>query len=220
MKNCAYIFLDEAGNLDFSPSGSRTFVLTSVSMRRPFPASEALDGYKHDCLEYGLNTEYFHCANDNGHVRAKVFGLIAAHLDGMCIDSLIVEKRKTGPALQEDKRFYPEMLGYLLKYVLPKELAAGAEEVIVITDTIPVNKKRHAVEKGVHLALAEMLPAGMKYRILHHESRSHFGLQVADYCCWAVQRKHQMGETSYFDIIKPAMRSEFDIFRSGTRLYY
>jgi len=103
---------------------------------------------------------------------------------------------------------------------LPKELAAGAEEVIVITDTIPVNKKRHAVEKGVQLALAQMLPEGMKYRILHHESRSHYGLQVADYCCWAVQRKHQMGEQTYFERIKSALRSEFEIFRNGTRFYY
>lgn len=220
MTNCAYIFLDEAGNLDFSPTGSSSFVLTSVSMRRPFPGFEALDAYKHDCLEGGYNIEYFHCADDNRHVRGRVFDLIATHLDGMCIDSLIVEKRKTGPALRDDKRFYPEMLGHLLKFILPKELASGADEVIVITDTIPVNKKRHAVEKGVQLALAKMLPPGMKYRILHHASRSHYGLQVADYCCWAVYRKLQTGETACYDRIKPALRSEFDIFRTGTRHYY
>ena len=126
---CSYIFLDEAGNLDFS--GTRYFVLTSISMRRPFPVYEALNDYKHDCLEYGLDMEYFHCAADNNHVRKGVFDLIAAHLGGMrhmSIDSLVVEKRKTGPALREDA--YPEMLGHILKFVLPKELDAGAEEVI------------------------------------------------------------------------------------------
>ena len=46
-----YIFLDESGNLDFSDSGSRYFVLTSVSTRRPFPFSSALDDFKYDCLE-------------------------------------------------------------------------------------------------------------------------------------------------------------------------
>jgi hypothetical protein len=132
----------------------------------------------------------------------------------------VVEKPKTGPALQVDARFYPEMLGHLLKYVVPLEIFAGATEVIVITDLIPVNKKRRAVEKGVQRALAEMLPEGMRYRILHHSSRSHFGLQLADYCCWAVHRKWQTGETAYHDRIKPALRSEFEIFRTGTRLYY
>lgn len=220
MSYCVYIFLDEAGNLDFSQAGSAYFVLTSVSARRPFPCFGELDSYKHDCLEYGLNTQYFHCADDNRHVRKRVFDIISANVVDMRIDCMVVEKRKTGLALREPERFYPEMLGYLLKYVVSKELEAGAGEVIVITDTIPVNKKRQAVEKGVQSALAKMLPRGMKYRILHHESRSHYGLQVADYCCWAIHRKLQTGQTMHYDQIKPGLRSEFDIFRYGTRHYY
>jgi hypothetical protein len=220
MNRCTYIFLDESGNFDFSPKGTHYFVLTSVSTRRPFAAHGPLDDYKHDCLEFGLDKEYFHCVEDNPRVRNRVFELIAEHLDGLRIDSLVVEKRKTGPALRDDRRFYPEMLGYLLKYVLPKEVEAGAEEVIVITDTLPVQKKRQAIEKAIQQALAKMLPKGMRYRILHHASRSHYGLQVADYCCWAVFRKWQKGETEYYDRIRPAIRSEFDIFRTGTRHYY
>lgn len=220
MSHCAYLFLDEAGNFDFSAQGTRYFVLTSVSTQRPFPAHGALDDYKHDCLEFGLNTEYFHCADDNARVRGRVFDVIAGNLNGMCIDSLVVEKPKTGPALRDDRRFYPEMLGHLLKFVVPRELARGGDEVIVITDTVPVQKKRQAIEKAIQQALAKMLPAGIKYRILHHASRSHYGLQVADYCCWAVFRKWQRGETEHYDRLKPAPRSEFDIFRTGTRLYY
>lgn len=195
-------------------------MLTSVSARRPFPVHGPLDDYKHDCLEFGLDKEYFHCAEDNPRVRRRVFELIAGHLDSLCIDSLIVEKRKTGPALRDDRRFYPEMLGYLLKYVLPREVEAGAREVIVITDTLPVQKKRRAIEKAIQQALAKMLPPGMRYRILHHASRSHYGLQLADCCCWAVFRKWQRGETEFYDLLKPALRSEFDIFRTGTRFYY
>lgn len=53
MTRCAYIFLDESGNLDFSASGTRYFVLTSVSMERPFSMYDALDGYRYDCIESG-----------------------------------------------------------------------------------------------------------------------------------------------------------------------
>lgn len=221
MTNCAYLFLDEAGNFDFSPTGTRYFVLTSVATRRPFPVHGSLDDYKHDCLEFGLDAEYFHCADDNPRVRKRVFDLIAANVGSLRIDCLVVEKPKTGPALREDKRFYPEMLGHLLKYVIPREMNGGSvDEVIVITDTIPIQKKRQAVEKAIKGALATMLPPGMRYRILHHASRSHYGLQVADYCSWAVFRKWQKGETAYYDLLKPAIRSEFEIFRSGTRQYY
>lgn len=93
-------------------------------------------------------------------------------------------------------------------------------DVIVITDTVPVNKKRQAIEKGVQLALAKMLPQGGKYHILHHSSRSHYGLQVADYCCWAVFRKWQRNDMDCYDLIKEGIQSEFDIFRNGTKHYY
>lgn len=220
MTQCAYLFLDEGGNFDFSPTGTRYFVMSSVAMRRPFAAHSPLDDFKHDCLEYGLDTEYFHCADDNTHVRRKVFELIAGNLDSLRIDSLIVEKAKTGPALRADEVFYPKMLGYLLRYVVEREVVNGVEELIVITDTIPVQKKRRAVEKAIKTVLADMLPAGMRYRILHHASRSHYGLQVADYCNWAVFRKWQRCETGFYDQIKPALRSEFNIFRTGATYYY
>lgn len=220
MTQCAYVFLDEAGNFDFSPTGTRYFVMSSVSTRRPFPLHPPLDDYKHDCLEYGLNTEFFHCAEDNTHVRSRVFGLIAGHLESQRIDSLVVEKAKTGPALRADEAFYPKMLGYLLRYVVEREVINGIEELIVITDTIPIQKRRKAVEKAIKTVLVDMLPGGVRYRILHHESRSHFGLQVADYCNWAVFRKWERGDTGFYNMIKPALRSEFDIFRTGVTYYY
>ena len=211
MKRCSYIFLDEAGNFDFSVNGTRYFVLTSISTRRPFPAFDAMDNYKHDCLEAGRNLEHFHCSRDREEVRNTLFDLIAAHLDDIRIDYLVVEKPGTDPVLQEVVRFYPEMLGHLLQIVLPRELDADTSEVIVITDVIPVNKKRRAVEKAMRTTLAGMLPPGMNYRILHHQSRSHYGLQVADYCCWAVFRKWQRGESACYDCIRPAVCNQFEI---------
>ena len=130
MTRCAYIFLDESGNFDFSVNGTRYFVLTSVSMRRPFRWLKPINDCKYDCIEYGLDNQYFHCTDDNKHVRGKVFDIIGDHLDAMYIDSLVVEKRKVSPPLWEDRRFYPEMLGHLLRSVLktPVGLLCGAIE--------------------------------------------------------------------------------------------
>lgn len=220
MANSVYIFLDEGGNFDFSPSGTPYFVLTSVTMRRPFLIHAQIEEYKHDCLEYGLNTEYFHCAEDNIHVRKKVFGIIEGALDCLKIDSLVVEKRKTGPALHDEKQFYPKMLGYLLRHVIERENGTHINEIIVITDTIPIKHKRQSVEKAIKHILKEMLPGDCRFKVLHHASKSHYGLQVADYCNWAIFRKWQSGDTEYYDRIKTALNSEFDIFRTGMRYYY
>ena len=98
--------------------------------------------------------------------------------------------------------------------ILPIELDDGeAEKVIVITDAIPINKKRKAVEKAVRTTLARMLPPGMNYRILHHQSRSHYGLQVADYCCWRFFGSGREGRAFGTTASSPAVCDEFEILR-------
>ena len=218
-----YIFLDEGGNFDFSLTGSTYFTLTSVSMLRPFSLHTRLDTYKYDLIEHlikpRIEMEYFHCADDNTFVRGKVFDLLAAELAPKSVDAVVVEKRKTGPALQPPEKFYPKMLGYLLRYVL-ENASDDLDELVIITDRIPVNRKRRAVEKALKTVLSDMLPKTTPYRIMHHSSRSHYGLQIADYLNWAILRKWERSDNLAYDKIKSLVRSEFDIFRKGTRHYY
>jgi len=215
-----YIFLDEAGNLDFSANGTRYFILTAVTKERPFFAFKELNELKYDLVEAGMDIEYFHASEDSPQVRDQVFRVIGHYLSGIHVDSLIVEKRKTGPALRAEERFYPEMLGYLLRYILGGYDLSRYAEVIVFTDRIPVNKKRRAVEKAVKITLADMLPQRVRYRVYHHDSKSNFDLQIADYFNWAIYRKWDRQEDRIYQTLKPVVRSEFDIFRSGTRFYY
>lgn len=215
-----YVFLDEAGDFNFSASGTRFFALTSITTTRAFPWDAPLLSLKFDLIEVGLDIEYFHAAEDRQAVRDQVFKIIGAHLSNLRIDSLIIEKRKTGPALQVLEKFYPGMIGYLLRYVLDPQNLGDIAEVIVITDNIPVSKKREAVEKAIKQTLSRMLPSGTKYRILHHASKSCVGLQMADYCNWAIFRKWERGDLRSYDLIRSGLRSEYDIFKSGTRYYY
>lgn len=215
-----YIFLDEAGNLDFSPGGSRYFVLSSVTKERPFEAYKELTELKYDLVESGANIEYFHAAEDNQATRNQVFHIIQSNLSGIRVDSLVVEKRKTAESLRAEERFYPEMLGYLLRYVIQGHDVRQFAEVIVFTDRIPVQRKRQAVEKAVKLTLAQRLPEGVRYRVLHHDSKSNCDLQIADYCNWAIYRKWDRADERSYALIQPAVRSEFETFRHGSICYY
>ena len=88
----------------------------------------------------------------------------------------------------------------------------GTKRVVVITDTIPVNKKRKAVEKSIQGAVARNQLPGLRYRILHHKSRSHYRLQVTDYWCWASFRKWEMEDSTWYDRIKLAVRRESNVY--------
>ena len=214
-----YIFLDEGGNFDFSEKGTKYFTLTSVLKRRPFNMYGVLTELRFDLIEDGLDIEYFHATEDRQFVRNLVFEAIKANADRFLVDSIVVEKRKTDPALRPPEKFYPQILGYLLRYVV-ENIREDYSELIVITDAIPVNKKRKMIEKAVKLTLSKMLPVGVKYRVLHHSSKSSSTLQVADYFNWAIFRSWERGDRRSLDLVTDMVRSQFDLFKDDKRHYY
>ena len=206
-----YIFLDESGNLDFGPRGTRYFVLTSVSMRRPFEINSVLDSYAYDCIEHGIDLEYFHCYNDTKRVRRGVFDLISKHLDAMTIDCIVIEKPAVSATFTMVESFYPTMFARLIEIAQPARTGdADNPEVVVISDTVPINKGRRAVEKSIQTTLLRVLPR-VRHRTLHHQSRSHYGLQIADYCSWAIFRKWDLGDDTWYEQIQSAIRRELTI---------
>lgn len=217
---CLYIFLDEGGNLDFSPSGTKYFTLSTVTKCRPFLLDHQLLILKYNLLEEGLELERFHATEDRQVVRNRVFDEIGNCLSSLRIDSLIVEKRKTHPDVQKQERFYALMVGYLIRHVYERAEGERYNQVIVTTDSLPVKKKAQAFEKAIRTTLSKMLPQTATYRVLHHDSKSSIALQVADYCNWAVYRKWTDGDVRSYDRIKEGIKSEFDIFRTGTTFYY
>lgn len=219
-KQTFYIFLDEGGDLNFSDSGSRFFSLSCVSTRRPFILHTVLDTLKYDLIQLGLDTQFFHCSQDNRHVRHEVFSILEKNLHRLRIDSLLVEKCKTTPAMRKPQEFYPRMLGYLLRNVFQSYEPNKIAEVVVITDNIPLNKKRKSIEKAVKVTLVEMLPEDIPLRALHHASKAHYGLQIADYCNWAIFRKWEQGDDRLYRIIQPAMKSEYSISQNDVREYF
>jgi hypothetical protein len=220
MGDYLYLFLDEGGNLDFSPSGTRYFTLTCLAKQRPFEAYKSLCDLKYDLVEQGIALDRFHATEDRQLVRNSVFEIIRSNLSEVRVDSIIVEKRKTGPSLQSVEKFYPRIFSCLLRYVLNGYNLAAFKEVLVFTDSLPVKKKEEAIKKGIKENLSQRLPNSMKYRIYHHDSKSNSDLQVVDYMNWAIYRKWNNNDYRSYDLIKSAIATEFDIFRSGQTFWY
>src|ERR1035438_3099954 len=102
-----YIFLDEAGNLDFSRNGSRYFVLGGITKERPFHAYKELTEFKYDQVERGTALEYFHASENAQAVRNGVFDIIEKNLAGVAVDAIIVEKQKGRPCCAKRSSFFP-----------------------------------------------------------------------------------------------------------------
>lgn len=194
--------------------------MTCVTCRRPFGFDADVSSLRYDWIERGLAIEYFHAADDKQAVRDTVFEIIRSNLPYIRVDSVIVQKNKTHPSLRDEASFYSRMIGYLLRYVFDSIGEAQCDEIIVMTDRIPVLKKRRAVEKAVKMTLHDMALPTHAYRLMHYDSKSSSGLQVADYCNWAIYRWWAQKDDRSRSIIRPAIRSEFDIFKSGQTNWY
>jgi hypothetical protein len=146
-----YIFLDEAGNLDFSKNGSRFFVLGSITKERPFQAYKELTELKYNLVEQGTALEYFHASENAQAIRNQVFDIIQKNLGGVWIDAIIVEKQKVESALRTEEHFFPRVLATLLREILVQYSLAELREVIVFTDSLPVQRKRARSRKVSNL---------------------------------------------------------------------
>lgn len=94
-----FIFLDESGNLDFSPSGSRYWSLTALCTFEPVRGRESLLHLMYSLADQGMGQECFHATEDKQAVRNEVFSCLDTMDDRFEIHSVIAEKSKAHPAL-------------------------------------------------------------------------------------------------------------------------
>lgn len=201
-----YVFLDEGGNFDFSASGSRFLTLTALRAQRPFAFESSLHELRFDLIEAGLNLEYLHASNDRQAVRDQMFArVILPHLSELRAEVLVVEKVSIPAESQHVSIVYPWLVGLLMSQVVYSMGHAEWPEVIVITDRIPVARKRAVIEKSIKTRLAQWLPDGVRHRLLHYDSKSCGGLQIADYMNWAVHRHWTSGDSRSYSLVQSAI---------------
>ena len=92
-----YLFVDESGNFDFSPGGTKYFVLTVLSTTAPFDIGAPLLKLRYDLLpNYACGSSmeeegYFHASEDSQEVRNKVFSVISQIDHPIRVDSIIAQ---------------------------------------------------------------------------------------------------------------------------------
>lgn len=216
-----YVFIDVSGNYDFSSTGTEYVVLTSLLCTDISPGILELYALKHALIDQGVDIAYFHAAEDKQIVRDKVFEIIAG-LKQLRIDSVVVDKRKTGSSLRPLRRFYPMMIKNLQKYPFDSrgKDVSRFEKVFIFMDRESSRAiETEALKKAVKIALARHL-RGVPYVICMHSSATHPYLQLVDYCSWAIYVKWERGEYRPYRRIEELICSEFPIFASGPVTWY
>lgn len=216
--SCLYVFVDESGNLDFTPRGTKYFVLSAVTAINPIESSNKLQQLKYDLLAEGSGGgefQCFHASEDKQPVRDKVFSCISK-MDSIKINYIIAEKRRTHPKYH-NSNFYGLLGSALTKYLLLKYEKSEYDKIIVVFDQILTKNEQSSFLKQVKPALKEI---GKPYAIYFHRTMSDFNGQIADYCAWAKYVELEKGELRPMKELGDIKKEIFDIFNKGNAYYY
>jgi len=233
ISDALYIFVDEAGDMDFSVNGSNHYMFTFLAKRRPFNLHEYISNYRYSLLERNLDPlvgkrldiEAFHACEDNRYVKNELFNIIST-FDKTSVKaySYVLEKSKVDPNKREKKdRFYIDNLSFAIQKFLD-ELEID-KNFIIITDKLPVQKNKNkqvgALKKGIKEYLkSKKLDNQIRYDIFHHCSASSANLQIVDYICWAIFRKFERNDNLYFDRIKKYLIKIDEMTKGRNKIHY
>lgn len=104
-----------------------------------------------------------------------------------------------------------------MKAVAP--LIADQAELLVVASSLGTRRQRQAFVTALDDVIKQVR-GGATYRTAFWSAGSDPCLEVADYCCWAIQRKWERGDERSYELIKDKIRVESDAFRSGATLHY
>jgi hypothetical protein len=214
-----FVFADEAGNFDFNRKfGASTYFLIGTVTMTDLALEQSLLDLRRDLAWRGFPIESaFHATSDQQAVRNEVFTVLQGA--NFRYDVTILEKCKTKPRLQNDwERFYKTAWYLHFKYVAPK-IARQTDELFVIAATIGTRKRRSIIRAGIEDVVNQATVCST-WQVAFWPAEGDPGLQVADYCTWAVGRKKESGDARHYQLIASKVATEFEPFAFGTKKYY
>ncbi|MCP5340400.1 MAG: DUF3800 domain-containing protein [Sinobacteraceae bacterium] len=215
-----YVFADESGCFAFERNGraSKYFIICTVELEDR-SIIHKLTELRHDLIWRGAPIgEFFHATADKQIVRDAVFDLLRAH--PMNVGATILEKSKAMPHIRATKQnFYKHAWFFHLSGVAKKLRLTHQHEVLFTTASIGTKKGQATFTSAVRDVLSQRIYQG-NWKTHFCQSMADVGLQIADYCTWAIQRKWERGDSRSYDLIKHAVYHEYDTWEKGTTHYY
>ena len=182
MPETLYVFIDESGNFDFSPKGTRHFVMSAVYTTSPEEGAKQLQTLKYELLSEGVDVSHFHATNDFQFVRDRVFKRINALQNCRAIVISIVKQ-----VVPENLRLPENLLAFLAKKILSKitkfQSFKDCQRIVILFDRSLSNKRLNEI----YILIKPYLKALEKdFLVGFHSIQADANSQIADYVSWAM----------------------------------
>lgn len=210
----AYILLDESGDLGFDFSKkrpSRFFVITFLFVKEKRPI-EKIVRKTHSELrkKYKRKGGILHAVKEGPVTRLR---LLKRLCEKECaVMTIYLDKTRVYTKLQEEKAvLYNYVTNILLDRIFSKKLVPTGGPIELIASKRETNK---FLNKNFRSYLNEQIQNNHKaeIKVLIKTPAEEKALQAVDFISWAVFRKYESGDESYYNIIKPKIVEENPLF--------
>ena len=209
----SYIFMDQSGDLgfDFSKDGtSDYFVIAFLFVKEKKPIEKiirkAFTALSRKNIKH--HSGVLHCYKEHPRTRQRVLSLLAEK--DISIISIYLNKHKVYTRLHDEKTIlYNYVTNILLDRVYSRKLLQDPVAFIASkreTNRFLNENFKEYLEKQVMANHRQQI--GIEIKTPAQEKC----LQLVDFVCWAMYRKRQWGDNSYYDLIKKKIVEENPLF--------
>ena len=212
-----FIFIDESGNFDFSPSGTSHFVLGGIATLNPTSSATDLISLKYRLLSGGSDVPEFHASENRQEVRNEVFPVLNS-LKGVKAHVIYGDKHYLATNLHNPGGIYSLYGKAMIKYFLQVYSNYSLSSITVVFDQTLTKKRRGQFEGMIK---PELKKTGIPFNLYFHPMSTENNGQIADYISWAKYVELERKESRPWSSLKLQLKpSEFNIFRNGQQIYY
>jgi Protein of unknown function (DUF3800) len=207
-----YMYADETGNLDYDvdAGGSKYFGIGTATWAVD-PAGHLWQGerMRFGHAEAGVEcTKGYHAKDDSRRTRNEVYRVIKDQAPRF--DATFLAKSKAYPQVRARGQAYLYQLAWYLHFKeIARQVAMTGDTLYVAVATLGTAARRTAFKQAIDNVCQQVTPLRSRVVVAHWDSATSWGLQVADYGLWAVQREVERGDSQYMWAVAPTIASKF-----------
>lgn len=214
-----YMYADETGNLDYNvtPGGGSKYFGIGTATWLGDPAEHLWQGerMRFGHAESGVEcTKGYHAADDSRPTRNEVYKVIKDQAPRF--DTTFLAKANAYPSVRRQGQTYLYQLAWYLHFKeVARQVTARGDTLYVAVATLGTAARRQAFKQAIVNVCQQATPRLRNVVTAQWDSATCWGLQVADYGLWAVQRHVERGDDQYMWAVQPTLASMFLPWRSA-----
>lgn len=200
-----FVYADETGNLDYEIDGkvgATPYFGFGTAMFRGAHGNALWEGLQLRAkLEHGdgINPQSmprgFHALHDSNRTRAQMFSVVKGQRPQVHATLLLKSNARSHVKAAGGMRLY-KMAWYLHFKYLAEYVIAPGDTAYVVVATFGTKAR----QKQATAALRDVCSqTRLQYVLCTWDSATSWGLQVADYCLWSIQRRAELKSGTWWD---------------------